>query len=328
MGPTELLKELDSGKFRPVYYFYGSEEYRIKEAAKAMVKRFLPSQTANMNHTVLSGNKGKITDILTELSIIPMIGERQIFTIADIQSLQPGDVEKILSMLEPADPNRIVILTSPSAKTPRKNTKMYKLLTSKTAAIEFARLTSSASERKIRFMLNEQNISIDPEAMKVLIELSGGDMGGLVAETEKLINYVGEGGTIGKETISEVSSDYQAFQIYELADAAGALNLDKALKTMNFLLNKGEKSSGLMFWIGEHFIGLYLAKNGKPVRQGNRDMSWKYKNQLHLFDNERLERIIELIAQADRDLRQNIGPDRNILEKLIIDICSSEDVKS
>ncbi len=311
-----------------MYYLYGSEEYRIKEAEKELVKRFLPSQTITTNHTVLSGARDKTIDILTELSIIPMIGEKQVFTIADIQSLQPADVEKILAMLEPADPSRTVILTSPPARTPRKNSKMLKLLTSSTAAVEFGKLTGNASERKIRFMLNEHNIRIEPEAMKLFIELSGGNMGGLIAETEKLINFVGPDGNITKETIGEVSSDYQAFQIYELADAAAALDLDKALGMMNFLLNKGEKPSGLIYWLGEHFVGLYLVKNGKPVRQGNRDMSWKYKRQLHLFESKRLEEIIELVAEADWDMRKNIGPERMILEKLVINICTAEGVKS
>ena len=37
--PAELIKELEKGRFQPVYYFYGTEEYRIKEAEKAVVTR-------------------------------------------------------------------------------------------------------------------------------------------------------------------------------------------------------------------------------------------------------------------------------------------------
>ncbi|MBN2227378.1 MAG: DNA polymerase III subunit delta [candidate division Zixibacteria bacterium] len=328
MKPSELIKELEAGRFRPVYYFFGDEEYRIKEAEKTLTKMFLGSRSPASNHVVLSASKTKTVDILTELSVIPMMGDRQVFTISDVQSLTPGDAEKVITMLDPPDPNRVVILTSPVTKTPRKKTKMYTLLTEKTASVEFGRLTGNMSERKVRFMLQERHIEIDPDAMEILVRMGGGNMGGLIAEVNKLIDYVGEGGRITREEIVLVSSDYQAFEIYELAETIAAREIDRALAILGFLLRKGERASSLLFWIGEHFIGVYLTRNGKPVRMGNRDMSWKYRKHVNLFTNEQLEHIIELAAQADLDLRSNIKPERVILEKLIIGILAENDRKS
>ena len=97
MTPAELLRELEKDKFRPVYYFYGSEEYRIKEAAKTIAGKFLPKSLLKTNHTVMSATKNKLEEILGELSMFPMLGENQLFTITDIQSLQTKDLEKILA---------------------------------------------------------------------------------------------------------------------------------------------------------------------------------------------------------------------------------------
>ena len=153
-------------------------------------------------------------------------------------------------------------------------------------------------------------------------------MGGLIAEVNKLVDYVGEGGRITREEIALVSSDDQAFEVYELAEYIAAREIDRAIAILGSLLRKGERASSLLFWIGEHFIGVYLSKNGKPVRMGNRDMSWKYRKHVNLFTNEQLEQIIELTAQADMDLRSNIKPERVILEKLIIGILADNDRKS
>jgi len=319
---------MEAGRFRPVYYFFGAEEYRIKEAEKTLSKMFLGSRSPATNHVIISASKTKTVDILTELSVIPMMGERQVFTITDIQSLTPKDVEKIIGLLDPPDPNRVVILTSPVTKIPRKKTKMYTLLTGKTSAVEFGRLTGNMSERKVRFMLHERQIDIDADALEILVKLGGGNMGGLISEVNKLIDYVGEGGRITRDEIALVSSDYQAFEIYELAENIAAREIDRALAILGFLMRKGERASSLLFWIGEHFIGVYLAKNGKPVRMGNRDMSWKYRKHVSLFTNSQLENIIELTAQADLDLRSNIKPERVILEKLIIGILAECDQKS
>lgn len=328
MSPSELGKELEAGKFRPAYYFFGTEDYRIKEAEKALVARFLPKAQQMMNHTILSASKSNVEDILTELSMIPMLGKRQVFTITDIQSISQKQIETILSLLTPPDPNRIVIMTSPSSRTPRKTTKLFKFLDSNTSAVEFARLREQSSKGKIKSLLMSSNVEIESDALDVLAELGGGDLGGLIAEVNKLIDYIGEGGTIRKEDVLAVSSDYQGFKVYELADHAARGSFDKAMSVIDFLLRRGEKPSSLLFWMGEHFIGLYLTRNRKSPGPGKKDMSWKYKDQVGLFDNDRLEMIIKLIAEADFDLRTNTGQERLIIEKLIYNICSKSQKKA
>jgi len=323
VSPAELAREIDAGRFRPVYYFYGSEDYRIKEAAKKLAGFFLPRRIHSTNFVILSALKCKLEDILIELSMIPMLGERQIFVIDDIQSLNQSQMEKILSILTPPDANRIVVFTSPSSKTPRKTTAFFKFLASKTTAVEFSRLPPQSSRGKIKTLLKEKGIEIEPEALRMLAELGDGDMGGIIGEVDKLIDYVGEGKEVKAEDIAVVTSDFQAFNVFELADQAAVGQIDKALNIIDFLIKKGEKPSGLLFWLGEHFINLYLTANGKPIGRGKKDMSWKYRPQISLFDNDQLEKIIKFIAEASFDLRNNIKPEKLILERLIFNICST-----
>ncbi|MCP4703079.1 MAG: DNA polymerase III subunit delta, partial [candidate division Zixibacteria bacterium] len=274
MTPSELGKELNKNKFQPVYYFYGSEDYRMKEAEKAIATRFLPKSLLKTNHTILSAKKQKLGDILSELSIFPMLGENQLFSITDIQNLKPKDIEKILKLMTPPDPNRIIIMSTPSAKLPRKNSKVLNLLNKKSSAVEFGRITGNMSAGKIKAMLDEKKIEIDFDALQMLVTLGGGNIGGLIREVDKLIDYIGDAGVIYKEDILAVCSDYQVFKIYELADQVAIRNLDRALDIVNSLLRKGETPAGLTFWLSEHFIDLYLVKNNKPLPIYKRKMSW------------------------------------------------------
>lgn len=320
MSPADLLKELEASRFRPVYYFYGSEDYRIKEAERSLVRKFLPKQTLNFGHKSLSASREDIKDILTELSVVPMLGDKQAFTINDVQALDPAHLEKLLKMLDPPDPNRIVILTSPAEKTPRKDSKTFKLLTGKAAAIEFKKYTRAETERKVRIILKENDIEIDSDALELLAELSGGDLGGVIGEVNKIIDYIGKGGRVTAADINEICSDYQSFENYLLGEKVASFDADVALGMLHSLLNKGERPSTLIFQLGEFFLGVYLVKNGKPAMLGKSDQSWKYRKFTGLFSNPQLEEIIELTAAADRDLRGNIKPESMILEKLIINI--------
>jgi DNA polymerase III delta subunit len=319
--PIELNHELESGKFRPAYYFFGSEDYRIKEAEKRLLKLFLPQSQLSTNYTTLAASKERIGDILMELSIVPMLGERQVFTINDVQSMSVDEIEKIFILLTPPDPNRIVIFTSPSSKLPRKDSKVLKFLEQKAITVRFDRLTAQFSEAKINAILKENQVSIDADARRILVMLGGGDVGGLTEETYKLVNYVGQGGTIKKEDVALLGSDYQSFQIYELAKEVALGRLDKAMEIIDFLLKQGERASALVFWMAEHFIDLYLVKNKKALSGRGRKTEWKYYDQVGLFDNGQLEKTIILIAEADSDLRNNVRPEGLIIEKLIWNIC-------
>ena len=321
MTPTELGRELEKNKFQPVYYFYGSEDYRIKEAEKVIAARFLPKSLLKTNHTILSAKKQKLGDILSELSIFPMLGENQLFSITNIESLKPKDIEKILSMMTPPDPNRVIIMSTPSSKLPRKTSKVLTLLAKKATAVEFGRISGDMSSRKIKAMLNEKDIEIDRDALQMLVTLGGGNMGGLIREVEKLIDYIGETGAIKEEDILAVCSDYQVFKIYELADQVATRNLDSALDIVNSLLRKGETPAGITFWLSEHFIDLYLVRNNKPLPAYKRKMSWKFNKQVNLFDNDELELIIKQIAETDVALRSNLKSNQTIIEKLIFNIC-------
>lgn len=322
VSPTDLAKEITSGKFHPVYYFFGSEDYRIKEASKTLVAKFLPASLQKTNHVSLSAAKEKFEDILGELSVFPMLGEKQVFTISDIQSLTPSQITSLLNLLKPPDPNRVVILASPSARMPRKNSKTMGLLTRQTAAVEFGKLPGGQARGKIKAMVAAGDIKIDAEALEILVELAAGDLGGINSEVTKLMSYVGEGGTITRNDIAEVCSDYQVFRVFDLAREAALGNFDKAMKTMDFLLRRGERPTSLLFWFGEHFIGLYIAQNRRKQGSLPRDATWKYKGQFDLFTNEQLQEIIGLIARADAGLRNNVKPENLILERLIYSVSS------
>ena len=84
--PFQLLKDISAGKFKPAYYFYGSEDYRITEAEKYLARQFLPGAQMSVNYRKFDGRKTKAGDLITHLSNLPMLGEKQVFVVSDFQS--------------------------------------------------------------------------------------------------------------------------------------------------------------------------------------------------------------------------------------------------
>ena len=76
--PKKLVDDVTGGKFRPAYYFYGPEEYRLLEAIKFVAHQFLPKKQLTTNFRRLDGRRTKCDDLIAELSVFPMLGERQV----------------------------------------------------------------------------------------------------------------------------------------------------------------------------------------------------------------------------------------------------------
>jgi DNA polymerase-3 subunit delta len=318
--PIELSRELEANKFRPVYYLYGEADYRAKEAEKAIVKKFLPKSQLAVNHFSFSASRDNAAEILTALSIFPLMGERQVFTIDDVRAKNDEDIKKILALQNPPDPNRIIILSSSSDKAPKKDSKVFRLMEKHAAIVEFKRLPDGMAEKRIAPLLKKAQVQIEPDALRMVLTLGGGDSGGLVEEVNKLINYVGTGGKITLEDVAKVGSNYQAFRVFDIANRAAAGDFAKSLEIVNSLLSQGETASALLYQLGEHFLDLYLYKQGRLPAEKQKK-KWIFDQQKELFDNQQLEQIIELAAEANFELRGNPVSEKFCLEKLILEIC-------
>jgi len=327
--PTQLFKDISNGKFKPAYYFYGTEDYRITEAEKFLTRQFLPGMQMTINYRKFDGRKTKAGDLITHLSNLPMLGEKQVFVVTDFQSYKPKEITHILSLLIPPDPNRIIIFSSPSLKTPKKSSVFFTSVSKEVEPVEFNKLTFNEVVAQIRLKLQKAKINISNDALKLLTELISGNRGALEVELNKLVDYKLENETIEVEDIKKISTGFEVFKIFDLADLVVAGNSKKVLQMVNLMLAEGNSPSTFTTLLQQHFISLYLVKNGKSLL-GNRNwpaLVQKMKTQAGKYSNDRLEDIIIKIAEVESDLRHGGIQPNTILQMLAMTL-SGENKKT
>jgi DNA polymerase-3 subunit delta len=317
-SPRDLSADITAGRFQPAYYFFGSEDYRIVEAEKFIAQQFLPDRQRVTNYKRLNGRKTNCAEILAELSAYPMLGERQVISISDIQSFKPTEVDRILAMLEPPDPNRIVVFSTPAARIPRRNSSFINKISQASVAVEFSKLTSGETASLITRKLAQHDLEIESSALTTLVELIAGNRGALETEVDKLIDFGEPGAKITLEDVTAVCSGYEVFTIFTLADEIIAGNSRRALSQLRNLIADGNSPTGILFFIGQHFISLYLVKNGKQPDPRRRFLLSKFRQQALKFDNERLEYIIQDIAATDAAMRRSGLKPAAELEALVL----------
>ena len=320
MTPKQLLADISAGKFAPVYYFYGDEDFRIIEAEKFIAAQFISAKLHLTNYRRLDGKRTTCADLMAELSIFPMLGERQLFAVTDIQHYKPTELERIVKMLSPEDKNRVVILSTPSSKKPRKDAAILKKMSQIAEAVEFKQLTAKESEDLIVARLRKSGLTIERDALKLLIELLAGNRGAAESEIEKLVNYKAGTDKVTVEDIQAVAGGYQTYAVWDIGEFVVQGNTKQALSLLRKMQSEGVPAATILSFLSRHLIDLYLVQNNKQLEPSHRWMAFKFRDKTSIYSNSRLEQMIKLSAKTEGMLRRaKVKPER-LLEMFILQL--------
>ena len=131
----------------------------------------------------------------------------------------------------------------------------------------------------------------------------------LINEIRKLIEYVGENGTIKKEDIDKLCIKKLESVIFDLTDNLGKKETNKALQVLNNLIYAKEPIQKILITLYNHFRKLYLTK---IAVKNNQDMITslnlkpnqtflvnKYKTQAKYFKEKELKDILQSLRDLD-----------------------------
>jgi len=318
--PKKLSSDISAGRFHPVYYFYGTEAYRMTEAKKYLARQFLPDRQLTLNFSRFDGRSTRCADLLAELASLPMLGERQVIAVENLQSYKPTEIERLLGSLQPPDPNRIVVFSSPPSKIPKKTSAFYKKISEIAEVVEFGRLDLPEATGIITRRLANHKIDIEPQALKALAGLVAGDIGALENEVAKMVNYKEPGEKVTAADVELLAAGYEAYEALDLADKVVDGDRGRVLAQVRQLVARGSTPTGLLFFLGGHFLTLYLVKHGKPIEPWRRWLLPKFKGQADRYEARQLSRIIVLIAETDAAMRQGRALPDIMLDQLVLSI--------
>lgn len=320
MSPSELLRTVKEGKFKPTYYLFGREDYRIVEARKFLASQFLPDKQIATNFIQLSGKTTPVKDLLAALAAYPMLGEKQVVSVDDIQRYNKAEIDRILKLLDPPDPHRLVLFSTPSARMPKKTTRFFKTISAAATTVEFLRLTPAETQATVARKLSKSGLTIAPDALKLLVEHIGGNRGGLESEVNKLIDYrLGES-TVSLDDVRATASGFEIYSVFDIADHIVAGNAEGALAHVRQLVAEGQSATGILYFIGQHYLSLYLVKNGKPLEPHRQWLARKFRPQAEMYSDEQLEAAISDIARADSAIRWQEFTPQIAVERLIVQL--------
>ena len=96
MSMKVLHKDIDQGRFQPIYLLYGPDEFLKERAVQKIVQRMVTPELREFNLDVLYGDETDAATIIDRTASLPMMAERRVVLVRNVDDLSIEERRKIL----------------------------------------------------------------------------------------------------------------------------------------------------------------------------------------------------------------------------------------
>ena len=328
MKPEEFARSVEKGNIAPFYYLYGDEPYLIDKGVKRLLDRVVSPDFRDFNYNVFYGNECKGDEIFSAAQTLPMFSEQRAILVKKSQDLSVAALDVLLAYIQNPSPTTCLIFQGEKID---QRKKFFAEIKKNDRLVEFKRPYENQLGTFIRDEVHACGKRIDPAAAELLAYMVGNNLQELVSQIEKVVTYCGvrDGVTIGD--VKAVVSDTKVDTVFELVDAFGEKNLNKALRTLYTILRDGEAPLLLLAMLARHFRQLWrvrelldrkvpTAEIGKAAGI-NPYFLKKVVDQARNYRTGELKGIFERLLELDLALKTSGGKPAALLERLTIEVC-------
>ncbi len=339
MTIEELEKELKSEKLAPIYVLYGEEIFLLENCLKKIKKNF--GETANgINYIQI--DETNLSTLISEMQTPAFGYPRKLIVVKNAKLLKKeakkrGSNIDITSTREKlneyikinqGEENILIIIEEEIDKT-----ELLETIQKNGGIIcNFEFQKPYQIEKRLKEICNAYKVNITTATTNYLIDVCGTNMQTLISEIRKLIDYVGENGTIQNKGIDSMCTKTIDSNIFDLTDNMGKKNITEVIRILNELLYSKEPIQKILITLYNHCKKIYIVK---LAEEQNRNIATelnlkpnqtflvnKYKMQSKYFKTEELETILQELINLDYNYK--IGNiDINIgLESILCRYCA------
>ncbi len=240
MEYNQIIADLQSKKYKPVYFLMGEEPYFIDMVADYVEGNVLDEAERDFNQSVLYGRDVSTNDVVSAAKRFPMMAEHQVIIVKEAQEIKdlvPRAKQKAKSELETYLDNpqaSTILVLCYKYKKLDKRSSLYKAIDKVGVVLSSAKLYDNKVPDWINNYLKGKDYSIGPKASALLTEYLGTNLSKISNELDKLMISLPAKSEITTDHIQNnigISKDYNVF---ELQTALGKKDVVKANRIINY----------------------------------------------------------------------------------------------
>ncbi len=326
----------------PVYFLYGPEDYLIEEEIQKLLNQTLSLKERGLNFHLFSGEEHSGQEIAQAAQTLPMFSPYRFVLVREADRMEEEKVEGLMEYIAKPSPSTCLVLYGQTVGSWKKHRKEIE----KVGKVEeYSRLKGRALISWMKQRMKEKGKTLSDESADYLVEMVGDHLHDLDNVLEKLFLSVGEKGTIGLSDLEEITSEVKVSTVFDLTDAIGRQNLEKALeilgkameaKAVAFRKEEQAVKSGdpiplLLSMMAKQYWSMLTIKEMSARRRDAGEVArelgtspWnvrKLMDQGEKFSEASLREGIRKCHQTDLAIKRTGGPKDLLMEKLVIDLC-------
>jgi DNA polymerase-3 subunit delta len=235
-GEKALHTALKTRRFDPVYFFHGEDDYLKDARTRDLVEAAIDPATRDFNLEIRRGNELDTETLDSLLSTPPMLAERRVVVVRDVDKLKKDARTLLLRYLERPAPDTVLVLVALAGA------KADKPLVDRSTAVEFAPLMGDRLPKWVTYHAETtlgRRITLD--AVTLLVEAVGADLSQLAVELEKLASFATD--IIDEHAVAAVVGVRRAESLGALLDAVAAKEAGTALRLVAGVLQQPKTSA-------------------------------------------------------------------------------------
>lgn len=238
----DILRELRSKQYRPIYYLMGEEAYYIDLISDYIMDNVLTDMEKEFNLSVVYGVDVDIATVINAAKRYPMMSEHQVVIVKEAQSIR--NIDELSYYLQKPLRSTILVMCHKHGVLDRRK-KLAAEIEKVGILFESKKLKEAQLPAFITSYMKRKGVDLEPKATSMLADFVGTDLSRLTGELEKLIITLPKGQTrVTPEQIERnigISKDYNNF---ELRSALVERNVLKANQIINYF-EKNPKTNPL-----------------------------------------------------------------------------------
>jgi DNA polymerase-3 subunit delta len=323
MSHPILARHLERRNLRPLYLFYGEEEFLMHRALRRLEAAITNLAGEPPTRVVREAPEVNLPEFLSEARAATLWGPGQLLILRRADLVPAAQLKAIGDYLDRPAPRAWVVLLAEDGK-PRELAKhaIWARLQREEAALGFFRLKEGELYQWLTQEAETLGKSLSPAAAQRLVEMVGDNLAELSQELEKLALFAGAEKILTSALVTQLASHSRSYNIFALVDALGEPGAPKRLAALDHLLDLGEqppKIVGMLAWRLRLLIRFKegTAAGAADLARSLNQPQWKMKGlaqQAARFSEAALRAHLMLLHHIDLQIKTSAGSPRLWLE--------------
>ena len=239
MEAAQILSELKSGTYKPVYFLSGEEPYYIDQISDFIEENVLDEGGKAFNQVILYGKEIDFKMVVDNARQFPMMAPYRVIIVKEAQEMKT--LKDIQSYVESPSPQTVLVINYKYKKLD-KRTGFAKALKGNSVLLETKKIYDNQLPGYIDQIVRSKGLKIDHKATSLLAEYIGTDLSKINNELEKLDLRLKDGETINAQHIQDYVGISKDYNIFELQSALGKRDKAKSFQIVEYFASNEKKN--------------------------------------------------------------------------------------